>query len=208
MKKIKKHYRKRRCPNSRYYLCLILTPLTCQRRWAMQPKFSLSAWKQRKSYYEGTDLEAPAKGCMEIAERSNLLPEAQWRQQLQEARQQEGEQQKRELARLWKELVHKANPTPKWPASNCLYLPRSLLNSAAELSCELQTPFRKRSRFFHQTRGLLSLSCGMKRTHFFRPMPDRAYQTSMNPNCAENCYPAMLRIIMRFIPYMSWSASM
>lgn len=33
-----------RCPNSRRFLCLSLTPLTCQRRrWRIQPRLSLSA---------------------------------------------------------------------------------------------------------------------------------------------------------------------
>lgn len=82
--------------------------------------------KEKKSVAEGLSgslvqepfelaTERRAKERQEL-ERKMAEAEAQRAQQLEEARQQEEEQQKKELARLRKELVHKANPIRKYQA--------------------------------------------------------------------------------------------
>lgn len=80
--------------------------------------------KEKKSFAEGLSgslvqepfqlaTEKRAKERQELEKRMAEV-EAQKAQQLEEARQQEEEQQKEELARLRKELVHKANPIRKY----------------------------------------------------------------------------------------------
>jgi hypothetical protein len=123
-------------------------------------------------------------------------------QQLEEGRQQEEEQKEEELARLWKELVHKGNLIQKYrtvevklsdqpltvPVSPKFSTPFHWLSP----NCELQLLLGNRSCSSHHTRHGENLFL-----QTYLPMPVRAYMRAMDTHFAENCFCAFLTLIIQ-----------
>lgn len=217
-------------------------------------------WRLTKRCCNGTNLEAPAEGRTESAERSNLLQGSSKHYHLpgvlcSQEREKKicrcsgtfsagcGEESQGEATAREE---HNKGRSPKSPAgtggwaateeqqrklrpgsrknwwctgkSNMqvtilwLYLPSSGFNSAAKLCCELQTLPKDRAAFSIKSDFFLCHR-NMERTHFFWLLPNNGWHrlaTNMNMDSTfvENCYLALLRLILRLNWYMCWLDSM